>query len=226
MSDRFAIAQVLPGKLNALVKTIMRQTGENDPNEAVRLINSGEWGVTKPTPSWRKENGVIYFSVTSNGTTGPEWVAKQEGFLSELAKSALLSPDFTPTKGITTDVAVLGVSLFEDDKCITKEIRAEAYAGTFTQGKKLFDPNAELACLIREKFTDEEIERMGLWAIVAMHKPISIYGDPILLYASRSGRGPWFSACLEQPRDGWLRTFGFAFAMSQVSTPIPVPAAS
>ena len=43
MSTEFAIADVLPGKLNALVKNLMRQTGETDPNEPVRLVNSGEW---------------------------------------------------------------------------------------------------------------------------------------------------------------------------------------
>ena len=39
MSD-FLIASVLPGKLNALVKIIMEELGLEDPNEAVRLINS------------------------------------------------------------------------------------------------------------------------------------------------------------------------------------------
>lgn len=56
MRTEFAIAEVMPGKLNALVKNIMRQTGETNPDEAVRLINSGEWIVSKPTPSfttWR-----------------------------------------------------------------------------------------------------------------------------------------------------------------------------
>lgn len=47
MSTESAIAEVMPGKLNALVKNIMRQTGETDANEAVRLINSGEWVLTK-----------------------------------------------------------------------------------------------------------------------------------------------------------------------------------
>lgn len=46
MTD-FAIAEIQPGKLNALVKNIMRQTGEDDPNEAVRLVNAGEWVVCK-----------------------------------------------------------------------------------------------------------------------------------------------------------------------------------
>ena len=39
----FAIAEVLPGKLNSLVKTLMSQMKIRDPNEAVRRINSHEW---------------------------------------------------------------------------------------------------------------------------------------------------------------------------------------
>lgn len=41
----FAIQDVLPGKLNALVKNIMSQMAIDDPNEAVRRINAGEWVV-------------------------------------------------------------------------------------------------------------------------------------------------------------------------------------
>lgn len=43
----FAIAEVMPGKLNALVKNMMRQMNVSDPNEAVRRVNSGEWIVTE-----------------------------------------------------------------------------------------------------------------------------------------------------------------------------------
>src|SRR3989338_4837086 len=104
-----------------------------------------ELSVSEPTRSWREEDGVIYFSVTSDGTT---------------------------------EVAVLKGMLFEDNDRITKKIRAEA------DKRKLSKPNAELACLIREKFTDKEIEAMGLWYIVAMHEPINDSdGDPFLLNA-------------------------------------------
>ncbi|MEK7192403.1 MAG: hypothetical protein AAB646_02735, partial [Patescibacteria group bacterium] len=81
--------------------------------------------------------------------------------------------------------------------------------------------NAELACLIREKFTDKEIEKMGLIWIVAMHEPINDYdGDPFLLNAYRLGLGRWLHACSDGPDYGWHRVFGFAFAVSQVSSKI------
>ena len=46
--------------------------------------------------------------------------------------------------------------LFEDSNRISKNIRAEA------EHRNLEKPNAEVACLIREKFTDEELKNMGL----------------------------------------------------------------
>ena len=214
--NEFAIAEVATGKLNALVKNIMRQTGTSDPNEAVRLVNSGEWILTNPVRRWREQDGVIYFSVTSNGMTGPQWIEhfEKKGIqLSKWAKDVLLSPDFKPTNGVTTEVAVLKGMLFEDNDRVTSKIRAEA-------GKrKLVKPNAELGCLIRDMFTDEEIAAMGLVWIVAFHEPIKDSdGVPVLLSAARDGAGPWLRACSGGPGSGWARVDGFAFAVSQVSS--------
>ncbi|MBI2482427.1 MAG: hypothetical protein HYV76_02625 [Candidatus Vogelbacteria bacterium] len=212
MSTEFAIADVLPGKLNALVKNLMRQTGQTDPNEAVRLVNSGEWVVSRPIRSWREQDGVIYFSVTSDGTTGEDWITrlKNKGFrVGDYAKQVLRSPDFKPTNGATTEVAVLKGMLFEDNDRITKKIRAEA------DKRKLSKPNAELAYLIRDTFTDEQLEQMGLWYIVTMHEPINDSDDdPSLLVASCYDDGRWLDACCDDPGYGWFRGSGFAFVVS------------
>jgi hypothetical protein len=216
MSNEFASATLTSGQLNAMVKNLMRQTGISDANEAVRRFNAGELVVSEPTRSWREEDGVIYFSVTSDGTTGKDWITRLEskGFrVGDYAKQVLGSPDFKPTNGVTTEVAVLKGMLFEDNDRITKKIRAEA------DKRKLSKPNAELACLIREKFTDKEIEQMGLWYIVAMHEPINDSdGVPRLLYAGRSVGDRWLGACSGRPDFWWIRGNGFAFAVSQVSS--------
>ena len=176
-----------------------------------------ELSVSKPIRSWREEDGVIYFSVTSDGTTGEDWIKRLEGNgfrVGDYVKQVLRSPDFKPTNGVTTEVAVLKGMLFEDNDRITKKIRAEA------DKRKLSKPNAELACLIREKFTDKEIEAMGLWYIVAMHEPINDSdGDPHLLDANRDGDGRWLYAYYDWPDNWWHRDYGFAFAVSQVSQP-------
>lgn len=47
MNDGFVTARVYPGDTNALVKNIMKQIGIDDPNEAVRRVNAGEWVLTQ-----------------------------------------------------------------------------------------------------------------------------------------------------------------------------------
>lgn len=55
----FATKELTPDQTNALVKNLMSQMGVNDPAEAIRRINTGEWVVTqvKPTvtnfPIWK-----------------------------------------------------------------------------------------------------------------------------------------------------------------------------
>jgi hypothetical protein len=51
MNTEFLIADVTTGKLNAMVKNIMGRMKIDDPNEAVRRVNSGEWVVSEaPKP--------------------------------------------------------------------------------------------------------------------------------------------------------------------------------
>lgn len=164
-------------------------------------------------PIWTEKDGVIYFSVTSDGTTGPQWIARLEkkGFrLSKWAKDVLNSSEFKPTSGVTYDCVILKGGLFSDEGRITEKIRAEA-------GKRKFEkPNAEVACLIRENFSDEDIESMGLVWLVTMHKPIKDSdGHPSLLGANRRGEGRWFGAYCDEPDSRWDREDGFVFLAPQ-----------
>lgn len=202
--EKFASADLTAGQLNAIVKKLGGQ-------EASLKFLRGVLSVSEPTRNWREEDGIIYFSVTSDGTTGPQWIERLEGKgfrIGDYAKSVLRNEDFKPTNGVTTEVAVLKGMLFEDNKRITKNIRTEA------ANRSLETPNAEIACLIREKFTDEEIKAMGLTCIVAMHEPIKDSdGDPSLLDANRAGDGRWLNAYCDKPDDRWNREDGFAFAV-------------
>lgn len=182
--------------------------------DGVRRFLSGELLVSELTHSWREEDGIIYLSVTSDGTTGEAWIKRLEdkGFrLSNYAKSVLRSPDFKPTSEVTTEIVILKGMLFADNDRITKNIRVEA------DKRKLEKPNAEVACLIREMFTDKEIEAMGLTWIVVMHEPIKDSGGvPRLLDVDRLGDGRWLNAYSAHPDSRWNHVFGFAFAVSQV----------
>jgi len=212
----FAIAGTPVGELNALVKNIMRQTGVPDANEAVRLVNSGEWIVSKPMCCWREQDGVIYMTVTSNGRTGPQWIKYLKGkgiVIGDYAKSVLHSKDFKPTRGVTYEIAILKSGLFAEKDCISCKIRFGAEGGIFTKSRKLHTPNAEIACLIREVVSDKMLEDMCLWRIVAMHEPIKDCNDNLrLISVVGTGVSRGLSAVPGNPDSKWnYREDGFAF---------------
>lgn len=210
MSTEFASADYTAGQLNAMVKLLKKQAGEDAPERFLR----GEIIVAEPVRSWREEDGVIYFSVTSDGTTGPEWIARLEkkgDRVGTYAKQLLCSSDFHPTTGVTYNIAVFKGMLFNDRDRNTKKIRQTAGE------RRLTTPNAEIACLIRDKFTDAEIEDMGLIWLVTMHEPIKDSdGGLNLLVANRRGSGRWLDADYGYPGFQWFRGSGFAF-VSQVN---------
>lgn len=166
----------------------------------------------EPTRSWREEDGVIYFSVTSDGRTGPQWVERFEGRgfpLNRYDRSVLLSDYFKPTDGITTEIAILKGMLFEDSDRFTTRILAEA------ERRGLAEPNAEVACLIGENFSDMEIRAMGLQWILVMYMPI--VSGLCLFGAYQDCYGRWLPAYyVAGPDSRWDREYGFAFVVPQV----------
>jgi len=122
MNTEFASAGLTAGQLNAIVKKL----GGHD--SALRFLRD-ELSVSDPIRSWHEEDGVIYFSVTSDGTTGEEWIKRlgSKCFrVRDCAKDMLFSRDFKPTNGVATEVVVLKGMLFKDDDRIMKKIRAAA----------------------------------------------------------------------------------------------------
>jgi hypothetical protein len=161
---------------------------------------------------WQEENGVITFSVTTDGTTGEGWKERLEGkgfLFGGDSKGVLCSPHFKPSNGVTTEVRVLRGSVFCDYDRVSRIIRGEAGNRKFSKSK------AELACLIREKFTDEDFEAMGLQKIVTMHEPINVDGGSFLLGAVRGG---WLTTWDGGSSSAWPRGVGFAFTASEAVT--------
>lgn len=154
--------------------------------------------------NWRKQDGIIYFSVTSDGTTGEEWIKRLElkGLrVDSEAKSLLLSEDFRPTFGVVTEVAVITTRLF-NARALAVEYNLKA-------------PNAEIACLIREKFTDEDLRKMGFFSVFVVHEHIKdSHGDPRLLYVTCDGVGHYLGSYCGILGAGGFREYGFAFAVS------------
>lgn len=163
----------------------------------------------KQISRWHEKDGVIYLSATSDGTTGEGWIKRLEdkGFrVGDYAKQVLRSPDFRPTSGETYEIAILKGMLFQDSDRVTKKIRDEAAR------RKLGTPNAEVACLIREEFTDQELKAMGLMWIIIMHEPIEdSVGRPRIFGVIRDAFGLWLHAYCDEPDVQWNLDSGFAF---------------
>lgn len=204
----FVSAEISAGQLNAVVKHIMRQTRITDPVEAVRQFNAGQWVLSDRR--WEEQNGVIVLSVTSDNTTGPEWISRLEGkgvCVCELAKQFLCSPDFYPTDGTVYKIAVLRGKSFQDiERTINGVLR------NIQVFQRPFIPlNAEAACLIREKFSDREIMGMGLTGIAIMSGFLrDSMGDRGLLIVSCGASGHILTACHITPDFRWSTESGFA----------------
>ncbi|MDO8557512.1 MAG: hypothetical protein Q7R98_03580 [Candidatus Jorgensenbacteria bacterium] len=215
MSGKFASANLTAGQLNAIVKKL----GGHDA--AIKLLR-GTLTVSESPRKWNEKKGIIYFSVTSSGMTGEEWVNRPEsekGFrIGECARDTLLSQDrfqipeedFTPTSNVTTKIAVLKGTLFNINKRHTRDVRVKA------KDLGLREPNTEESCLIHEAFTEKEIAMMGLIEIVAMHELVNgPQGGPGLLFRTdRSGGSEFLRGCGGfTPGDLWSKKTGFAFAI-------------
>ena len=203
------------GTLNAAVKNMATQMSVEDPKEVLRRINSGEWVVTQPERQWNEKDGIIRFSVTSNGKTGPEWedyLKKAGHSISQYAHDLLHSDEFVPTNSVTYEIVILKGERYSDDKRSTKNIRKDA------ETRKLSTPNPEIACLNRDKFSNKEIEQMGLTWIITMHESIKDSdGSPDLLGVRRGG-GSWLNANWDDPDNRWNRDNGFVFVASQITS--------
>lgn len=177
--------------------------------QAEKLL-SGELTVSE---LWVERRSVIYFPVTSDGTTGDGWIKRLEGKghrVVDRAKFLLRSEEFKPTSGVTTQIAIFKGVYFEDSGRITNLIRDEMRFSGFKS------PNAEIGCLIREKFTNKEIEAMGISWLMVMHTPIKDSdGDPSLLSFIERDHDYLLSSC-EGNLDKWHPDSygGFAFTTS------------
>ncbi|MDE1975179.1 MAG: hypothetical protein KGI49_01570 [Patescibacteria group bacterium] len=147
--------------------------------------------------------------------TREQWEKHLEsrGFrLSDWARNVLRRASEAPTNGVAYHIVVRPGSKISSRDRVTKKIRAHATE----KGWKT--PHWEVACLIRDTFSDEQLEKMGLWWIVTMHEPITDSGcGPSLLDSCRNDDGRWLGASCDGPGDEWLGDGGFAFVVLQVS---------
>lgn len=168
---------------------------------------------TASTPTaWTVDSeGNIYFTLTSNGLTRELWeqhLERRGRQISSRARNALSRASEAPTNGITYNIVVRpGKKISHSDRIVNK-IRASADKRGWAK------PHWEVACLIRDTLTDEQLEKMGLWYIVTMHEPIDDSGGgPCLLssYQRADGGCPLLDTEGGRPDYNWDDRGGFAF---------------
>jgi hypothetical protein len=162
----------------------------------------------------KEKKGVIYFSITSDSImTGEKWISRLENkdiCVSKYTKSVLLSKSFRPASDIIYEIAILKGALFNDNERITANIRKEA------KRRKYSTPKAEIACLIREKFSDKELEAMGLHWLITMHTPIKDSdGDLSLLGSNNFADSSCLSTFYGDSSNKWGSDSGFVFVVRQ-----------
>ncbi len=147
--------------------------------------------------------------VTTNGRGGEEWITYLEGKsyrVGDYAKQLLRDKKFVATNGTMYTLAIIMGDEFEDSDRTNQNIRAEAYKRGY------LDPSVELGPYLREMFSDEDLKKMGLWALILMHEPIpGSDGDLYMLGVLRDYRGRWLDAYNGNPGSGWDREIGFVF---------------
>lgn len=204
----FASADLTMGQMNAIVKKL------GGRERALKFLRGDLKVCEQAYTYWYEEDGIIYFSVTSDGTNGTDWIARLEGdgtHVSDDAKDILCSAHFKPTTGITTEIAVFRAAFFGKQALSMSKVHDEANKRGF--GK----PNAEVACLIREKFANRTIRDMWIsGCITVLHEPAK---DCVLkLLSVDVSAGAYFGAAPELDGEMDLgRHNAFAFAVTQAS---------
>ena len=140
-------------------------------------------------PRWVcHNNNEILFSVTSNGLTSSQWQSHltSNGFIIGKETALILdSHAFVSSSGVDYDVVVLSGNQFIDSDRNTHKIRA------VVEQRKLISPPIEVACLIRDKFSNDEIAQMGLSFLVVMIDPVVDYlGQGQLLHIQSDAHKP------------------------------------
>lgn len=150
--------------------------------------------------------------LTARGLTGPRWIKrleKEKYNVSSWAKDILNNPDYKKhilKKNTKLSVAFISVKDTGKTYPTTQEIKDYAVK----QGYEI--PTAEVALLVREAISDEEMEKMGFWYISTLHESVKDSdGGPGVLGAHRYGGGRWAYAFWDRPGYGWNDDGAFAF---------------
>ena len=157
--------------------------------------------------------------VKTTGLTGKKWLTRMEQGkykVSSCAKDILLSKEFDSMrlkKGVEQEVAFVSVKDLGKEYATTQEIK------DYAKSKGYGMPTPELALLLRESISDEEIKALGVWYVAVLHEPIKDSGGNTgVLRSYRDADGRWLDAYWGRPDDRWSTGGASAFPVSASST--------
>ena len=162
------------------------------------------------------QNGRFYFAVVGTALEAEKWGERLEAgghTFSKYGADVLSKPDYDEKHRLEAGKLyklglVLGTEIVEDHNRSTvalqnlgrREVGEQAVTGL----------KAELALLIREKFSNAELEAMGLGYIAVLHEPIVDSGGyPCVLYSLRRD-GSRVHALYAPPGSQWRDNGAFA----------------
>lgn len=152
--------------------------------------------------------------LTASGRTGKQWVKhleKNKYRINSYAKDLILSDEFAAAraeKGTEYEIAVVPGKDMYENSATTASIKEKAA----TKGWTL--PTPEIALLMREALSDEEIEALGVWYVATLHDPTKdAVGDPSVLCSDRLVGGRGVDACWDRPGGRWDTRGAFAFVV-------------
>lgn len=153
----------------------------------------------------------VVWTVTSNGWSVKQLIAVIEARgrkVGNWAKDIMSKPQFVTTKGRIYNLAVIRGDEFSDNERTTANIFAEA------ERRGLQKPPAEVAALLREKFSQDEL---SFPYVAVMHEPIGDSGGNLGVLGLRRYEGDdWLGAWLANPGSRWDRENVFVFLAPQV----------
>ncbi len=204
MSDKSII-----GSVSKLCRQIEKLVSEGEL-DAITIAAKLQHILDQPNLPWIVDGeGNFHFVLISNGLRPQQWEKHLErrGLrITDWANQMLSRANGAPTKGVVYNVVVRPGKLISDSDRTTNKLCMYAAENNWKS------PHWEVACLIRDRFTDEHLEQMGFRSIITMHEPIKDSEKvSYFLNANQYDIGSWLDACYDGPSNQWGDKGGFAF---------------
>lgn len=222
-------------------KQTLNLIGQQDPTSAdMEVLHAGyltdlmqaiKQGVVPPRDQFHQLVGLgplyttdkfgrILITVTGLGLTGAEWLVRCDATgnkPTKWARDVLTQPDYDAKHRLEPGKQYTVALMFGREEFGTDAERTTA--NLQTRGERDYgkseDLRGELALLIREAISDEQLERWGIWYIAVLHETITDSdGYSSVLESSRLDDGRQVDAGWALPGSSWGGDGAFAFPVS------------